>query len=393
MQKRIIFISTEFPPGPGGIATHTYQVAMGLTRRGWQVLVLSTQDDATADEIRTFNAAQPFRVVRLRRWPLAVLEGLYRLGLLFYWFLRFRPEAGMAVGERAVWLMALLGRAARLPWLAFGIATEFTVIAPWVRSLTRWAFNGASRLVAISDYTRRQMTALGISAGPIRVIPCGADDHLYRVVDPGRALAFRRRLGLEQPRLLLTVGRVTERKGQDVVIQALPHLLAAGLDVHYLMIGVPVLGKQMEELAGRLGVAERVHLLGRLDDETVVDACNACDVFVMTSRHTDTGGFEGFGIAAVEAALCAKPAVVSEQSGLVEAVVDGVTALVVPLHDPQATAAAIARLLSNPELYRRLASQALRHAREEQTWDQRLDDIQAEIEAMLGRGQSATSQE
>jgi phosphatidylinositol alpha-1,6-mannosyltransferase len=360
MPKRLIYMSTEFPPGPGGIATHTYQVAMGLQKRDWEVIVLSTQDDATDAEINAFNKDQPFRVVRLRRWSFALVEGFYRLLVLFYWYLRFRPHAGLACGERAVWLMAVLGRITRMRWLGFGIATEFTVPIPWVRAVTRWAFNGAHSLAAISD------------------------DGFFRVLESGRARAFRQRFGLEPARLLLTVGRVTERKGQDVVIRALPYILDSGLDVHYLMAGVPILGPQMEALAQELGVADKVHLLGRLDDETVVDAYNACDVFVMTSRHTESGDFEGFGIAAVEAALCGKPAVVSGESGLTDAVIDGVTALVVPLHDPQATAQAIISLLKDTDLYRHMADQARQHALQVQTWNQRLDEIHDALQTMLG---------
>ena len=66
-----------------------------------------------------------------------------------------------------------------------------------------------------------------------------------------------------------------------------------------------------------------MHFLGRLESESLVKYVNACDLFMMTSRHTSTGDFEGYGIAVVEAAFCGKPAVVSRNSGLAEAIVDG----------------------------------------------------------------------
>jgi len=383
MERRILIMSTEFPPGPGGISTYTYQTAAGLTNRGWQVVVLSTQDDATDEEIRAFNAAQPFRVVRLHRKRFALIEGLYRLGLLFHWWLRLRPQAGLALGERAVWLMGVLHTLTRLPWLAIGIANEFTVQERWVRALTRWSFNTARLSVAISDFTRRQMITIGIHPDPIRVIPCGADDSIYHVLEPQLPGEFRARLGLEGKPLILTVGRVTARKGQEVVIRAMPHVLAAGLDAHYVMIGVPVEGDRMQALARELDVTGHVHLFGRADDQTVAAAYNACDVFVMTSRHTEDGDFEGFGIAAVEAALCGKPSVVSAGSGLAEAVVDGETAIVVPLEDPQATAQAIIRLLRDPALARRLADQGLQRAQAEQTWERRLDEMDQALQEML----------
>ena len=62
-------MTSEFPPGPGGIGTHAHEVALGLQRLGWEVLVLASQDYASAEDVAGFNGAQPFRVVRFRRIP------------------------------------------------------------------------------------------------------------------------------------------------------------------------------------------------------------------------------------------------------------------------------------------------------------------------------------
>jgi hypothetical protein len=69
---RVLVLSTEFPPGPGGIGTHAYQLASGLHERGWQVLVLTRQDVANDNEIEAFNRQQPFEndtiVCTVRFW-------------------------------------------------------------------------------------------------------------------------------------------------------------------------------------------------------------------------------------------------------------------------------------------------------------------------------------
>ncbi len=168
--------------------------------------------------------------------------------------------------------------------------------------------------------------------------------------------------------MLLTVGHVTERKGQEVVIRALPQILASQPDTHYWMAGLPTLQAKLEILALELGVLSHVHFLGRLDNADLRTAYNACDVFVMTSRHSSDGQFEGFGIAAVEAALCGKPAVVSDNSGLIEAVLPGKTGLVARENDPGSTAMAILTLLENPSLRQRMGEQARQRALDEQTW-------------------------
>jgi phosphatidylinositol alpha-1,6-mannosyltransferase len=144
-------------------------------------------------------------------------------------------------------------------------------------------------------------------------------------------------------------------------------------DAHYLMAGLPAIRPKLEALAGELGVHDRVHFLGRVDDAALLGAYNACDVFVMTSRHSAEGDFEGYGIAVVEAALCGKPAVVSNDSGLVEAVVAGETGFHAPIDDPKATAAALIELLQDRELRQRMGQAARARALLEQTWSRQAD--------------------
>src|SRR5262249_5202438 len=152
----------------------------------------------------------------------------------------------------------------------------------------------------------------------------GADPVRFRILAEPAIRQARRELGVPPGPLLVTVGHVTKRKGQDVVVRALSRIVEAVPDVHYLVAGLPTLGPELLRLAAELGVAERVHLLGRVDETRLPAVLNAADLFVLTSRRTESGDVEGFGIAVVEAALCGKPAVVSADSGLAEAVRDGV---------------------------------------------------------------------
>ncbi|MGB5399370.1 MAG: glycosyltransferase, partial [Thermoanaerobaculia bacterium] len=107
------------------------------------------------------------------------------------------------------------------------------------------------------------------------------------------------------------------------------------------------------------------------------------------SQHTSVGDFEGYGIAVVEAALCAKPAVVSEGSGLEEAVVAGETALVVPQSDAPATAEALVALLENESLRARLGQAAQERALAEQTWRARAVDYDRLLRDLTRGSQAA----
>jgi phosphatidyl-myo-inositol dimannoside synthase len=107
-----------------------------------------------------------------------------------------------------------------------------------------------------------------------------------------------------------------------------------------------------------------------VESDLLLKLYNACDLFVMTSRQLADGDFEGYGIAVLEAALCGKPALVSDNSGLVEAVQDGITGVVVPQDDSNSTAGAILKLINSPTALRIFRRTSPAQCAQNQTWSQ-----------------------
>lgn len=367
-----LMVCSEFPPGPGGIGRHAHQLALELSRLGWSVAVLTAQDYASNDEIEQFNRSQPFPVTRFLSGRGGPLKAAQRAWLISRALRRGRPGVVITSGQRSAWLSAIV--LGRTPWLAVAHGTEFGITSPWERPLVRWAFSKATGVASVSRYTRREMERLGVTARRCRIIPNGADPFRFPPADETAAREVRRRMGFDQARLLLTVGNVTERKGQEVVIRAMPGILQRCPDAHYLIAGLPTEKARLSALAAELGVAERVHFLGRVAENQLATLLSSCDLFVMTSRRTASGDFEGYGIAVVEAACCGVPAVVSDSGGLPEAVIDGQTGLCVPEGDAEATAEAIASLLTDEPRRRAMGEAARRRAVSEQTWQDRARD-------------------
>jgi phosphatidyl-myo-inositol dimannoside synthase len=363
---RVTLFSSEFPPGPGGIGTHAHQLARQLAARHWDVSVLASQDYADDGRVAAFNREQPFPIQRLGRAGSPVLTASRRLAQLARQVRANKPDLLVASGERVVWLASALATARPMPYVSVGHAPEFNAPPGLKRTMNRVAFGRADAVVCVSEYTRSRLEQLGAHPGEIAVIPNGADDSRFRVLPPQAGEAFRRERGFLDKRLLITVGGVHQRKGQDLVIRALPHLPA---DVHYLIAGMPLEKPAFSAIAAELGVSERVHFLGVLDAATLLAAVNAADLFVMTSRHTASGDFEGFGIAVVEAALCGRAAVVTEGSGLIEAIEPGVTGLAAREEDPLSIAAQINVLLADRPRLAAMEQAALARAKREQTWD------------------------
>ena len=387
---RLLLVSSEFPPGPGGIATHAHRLTTELSVLGWASLVVTPQDYVSEDEISRFNLAQPFPVVRLPPVPAAAIEAGYRLQIASHQIKKHQPDVLLASGNRAVWLAAVLARRHQKPWVAIGHGTEFGIRSAVAQRLTRWAFSAASDVVCVSEFTRRQMTSAGIRPRSSHVIENGADPGHFTVLPDSEVEDFRRSLGFGDSQILLTVGRVSERKGQSAVIRALPYVLEQAPRTHYVVVGLPTEEKQCRELAKNLGVSEHVHFMGRVKSDALLKFMNACAAFVMTSRYTAGGDFEGYGIAVVEAALCGKPSVVSAGSGLSEAIVDGVTGYAVDPHNPQAVACALVRLLRDDDLRRAMGQAARARATREQTWKQRAQAYDSVLRGVLNSRVSST---
>lgn len=383
--KRLLVVSTEFPPGPGGIGAHAHAVVQGLTALGWESTVITPQDYAAEEEVLKFNASRPFRVVTLPTSRITAVKRAMQAARVRRILLDVRPDVVVATGLRAVWLCGVLGPVRRRPWVAIGHGKEFGMRG-LERTITRHAYGRSTAVVCVSRYTWGAMYRAGITPRMGRVIPNGGDASTFTPLPETETAAFRRSLGLPDARILLTVGHVSERKGQDIVIRALARLRGVS-DVHYLMAGLPTKEREFGALARELGVAERVHFLGRVDTARLVRLLNACDLFAMTSRHDAEGDFEGYGIAVVEAALCGRPAVVTENSGLVEAIEVGATGLCVPEDDVDATAAAIQNLLMDPLRRRAMGAAARARALSEQAWDRRVleyDDVLRELVGARG---------
>ena len=377
---KALLLTSEFPPGPGGIGTHAQQLAYHLSNRGWNLLVLSPQEYASEDEIKLFIRKQPYKIVRLRRWP-EILKVTDRFFKTLYWAHFWQPNVIIASGQRQTWLSAKLAKWIGRPWLAVGHGSEFLMGAAWERYLTRKAFAKANMVVVVSHYTESLMYGAGIQPRHVTVIPNGANPDIFR---PELNMTNVREnwKAISGP-ILLTVGSVTQRKAQDLVIGALPRLVNEFPTLNYLIAGNPILQPELMGLARQLGVDQHVHFLGRVTADELPYLYNLSDIFVLVSRQANSGDVEGYGIAVIEAALCGKPGIVTRDCGLEETVIDGETGFVVNQEDPESIAKAAGRLLQDESLRKRMGWTAYKRAITEATWAIRIKEYDELLRSII----------
>lgn len=361
---RLLLVASEFPPGPGGIGAHAFHLASQLSRMAWDVVVAAPQHRATDAQAAAFNRELPFTLISLGRSALAVSALATHAVTLDSLADEVNPDILMASGDSPMYLTDLLASRKKLPW----IAVEHGRRPPhWELWLKKRACSRASAVICVSDFTKRELLSMGVHPKAVEVIRHGADTATFRVLTEPETEETRKQYGIHRSRVILTVGEVCERKGQDVVIRAMPEILKTIPNATYLCVGMPTERARFEKLAASLNVSGRVHFLGAVTSDRLVRLLNCTDVFALTSRRT-RDQWEGFGVTVVEAALCGVPAIVAADCGLEDAIDNGVTGIAVPQDTPDITAHAIMTLLADETLRLRLGLAARDRAVRVQSW-------------------------
>jgi glycosyltransferase involved in cell wall biosynthesis len=215
----------------------------------------------------------------------------------------------------------------------------------------------ASRVVAITQAVRRTILEDGVPGSRTRVIHYGLDEaRLAR----GDARGLRKELGIgEDAVVAASIGSLIHRKGFDLLLRSAQLLEARRPELHLLIVGDGPLRKELREQARALGLG-RVHFLGERQDIGAI-LREACDLLVSATRS------EAFGMTFIEAGACGLPVIGTAVDGVPEAIVDGVTGLLVPPEDPERLAEALERLAGDGDLRRRMGSAGRERARRDFT--------------------------
>lgn len=369
MHKRYLVLTELYLPTKGGTAVWFDEVYRRLG--GKEIHIVTADVPGASDYDRghpnSIHRLALERVPWLRPESLLMYLKFFLVGLWLALTHRFEAiHAGRALPEGlAAWAIA------RLTFRPVVIYAHGEELTGWGRgkkyAAMRFALRHADRVIANSDFTRETLVGMGVAAERIVMIHPGVDVERFRPGLPAQDL--RDAIGLRaDARLVLSVGRLSRRKGFDTLIRCLPGLLASGLDVHYAVIGI---GEDRDYLAGLIeerGLGERVHLLGHVAMDDLPRWYNACDLFVLANR--DIGGdTEGFGMVYVEAAACGKAAIAGRAGGTGSAVIDGVTGLRVEAEGPERLVEVLTALLRDEGARNAMGAAGLQRARAELSWD------------------------
>lgn len=208
------------------------------------------------------------------------------------------------------------------------------------KKVSQYVLNRVDNVVAVSHQVEQGLLTGGVSPNRVRTLYSGVDCSAMVASEGDRDI--RARYGVPREALLLgTVANLLPLKGYEVMLEALPSILAAMPAVHYLIIGGggAEYGTRLKAITMERGIAERVHFAGF--QESVVSYLSAMDLYVHPSLK------EAFGLAVVEAMAMGKAVVATATGGLPEVVAQGETGLLVPPGDAGSLAAAVVSLIDD----------------------------------------------
>lgn len=239
---------------------------------------------------------------------------------------------------------------------------------------TRWAAARATRLIAVSEQTARDLERLyRVPPERIRVVYEGVDPSFRPLREPGALAAVRQAHGIDERPYLLAVGTLQPRKNLVALPRALRLLLDGGARVQLVLAGPMGWGTSaLEAELDRLALRPHVRLLGYVPESDLVGLYSGALAYVQPSLY------EGFGLTVLEAMACGAPVVAADTSSLPEVV--GGAGLLVDPHRPAEIAAAAQRLLDSAYLRGELAAAGPRRAASF-TWERCARETLAVLEA------------
>ncbi len=357
--RSLLVSAAYFPPAVGGISHLMSSVVRALGPARVSCLAgLSS----SADELRDHNGV---RVYRMAFRASRLSRALRFSPILLREHVRVLQLATAEEGYIGTALKRWLG----LPYVVWAHGNEIGAALSGQRPDLVAALHEAARVIAVSDYTARRVAAAGVERSRIATINPGCDAPRFRPLAPVPEFAERLLGGRRHTPVILTLGGLVGRKGQDTVIRALPRIAQSVPEVTYLIAGDGPDRARLQRLAESIGVRERVVFAGAVADSELPDLYALADVFAMVSREQAGGcDVEGFGLVFLEAAACGKPTVGGHSGGIPEAVSDGHTGMLVDPLSVEDTAGALTRLLTDRELAAALGRNGREWVAREHRW-------------------------
>ena len=364
----ILCITNDFGPRAGGIETFIIGLIERMPKSS--VIVYTSSQEGSEPFDRAWLDDYGVEVIRDKS---KILLPTARVGRAVRKIARERGVTRAFFGAAAP--LALLSPGLRRAGITRIVALTHGHEVWWARL---WPFSfaikrigaGTDHLTYLGNYTKSQIErALSHKAreSMVKIAPGIDTDHF---APQSSAAALRAELGLTQKKVIVSVGRLVHRKGQDTLIEALPEILMHIPDAHLLFIGEGPYKDYLVKRAAELQLSHAVTFIGRIQYADLPRYICVGDIFAMPSRSRLAGlEVEGLGIVYLEASACGLAVIGGKSGGAPDAVLEAETGFSVDGTSPHEVADAAITLLQDPVLASGMGSRGRQWIIDEWQWE------------------------
>lgn len=363
---RRLLVTCEFPPIIGGQGSYFLNLWSDLKNMG-DILLVPRQCYTFCQQIRSSN----FDYVTLpvsEQWSDRFIR-LGRLLIKVFWISIMKKPSALHFGQLVVGGICgfIIRTCLRIPYIVHCHGADILEFSRywWMRIILYQVLNTSQCIIANSRYTVSCIKKLYQLKTKIVVINPSVSSHFF-THNPNIIERIRGQYNLHNKKVILTTGRLVERKGHDLVLQSLVHLSESIPNILYLIVGQGPYLEQLKAITQKNQLQGKVIFCHNVSQEDLPSYYRVASLFVMVPRLLkNTGNVEGFGIVYLEANAAGIPVIASKSGGVEDAVKDGFSGLLI--NDPGDStelAKTIKTVLLNKKYYYQLAQNATIHAQQ-----------------------------
>lgn len=351
--KKTLLLTENFPPKEGGSGRWFWELYSRLPND--KVLIVAND----TPEGREFDKTHKLNIVRIElesaEWGLASVKGL-----MFYWstirkvlklirkYAIEEVHCGRVIPEGVIARVIKLLSGQRYKCFIHGEDVETAATSREHSLLVKNVCENASMLICNSDNTSNIVRKLEFDpGGKCEVLHPGVDISRFAVASPD--VLFRQKMGWSGKRVLLTVGRLQRRKGQDFLVKTMPALLREFPDLFYAVVGRGECYEELISLVEQHKLHGNVCIYPDMDDDALIKCYQQCDIFILPNRTIDND-IEGFGMVLVEAQVCGKPVIAGNSGGTRETMSIGKTGHIIDCSSTENLLNELSPILRSPEI-------------------------------------------
>ncbi|MFH0819827.1 MAG: glycosyltransferase family 4 protein [bacterium] len=372
--KKVLLLTLDFPPQTGGVANYLANISQNLSADKISILTVRQSGSAKFDQKQGYKIYRENLISQLPIWP-KWLAAIYHA---FQVIKKEKPDLILVGQILPLGTVALVIK--KLTGLNYFVSCHgMDILLAQKNKRKKWLttliIKNSQQIIANSQFTKKEIMKLGAGENKITVIyPCPHTNIIGVGACPNitnnqqlNNKQLNEKFNLSNKKVLLTVGRLVERKGQDQVIRALPEVIKSFPKLVYFIVGSGPYQGELEKLAKELNLEDKIIFAGRVNDEELTNYYQTADIFIMASRQI-AGDVEGFGIVYLEAASFGLPVIAGRSGGVGEAVLDGQTGILVNPENIKEIAQAIIKLLADENLAKKMGQTGKERVEKEFQW-------------------------